>query len=97
MERGDVKALMANNAANARRHREVISQQINEIIISAIFKKWPDLILGSNIRKLPRPHTAHGIATQINETVSGMFKEKNISSQIPSVSAISKRVKKLIK
>jgi hypothetical protein len=97
MERNDVKALMVDSAANARRHREVVSQQINEIIISAIFKKWPNLISGGNIRKLPRPHTAHGISAQIKQNVSRMFKEKNIRSGTLSVSAITKRVEKLIK
>ena len=86
MEKRDVKSLMENNAANARRHKALASQQIDATIKSVILEKYG---------KFPKSITPNAISNNIQSEVSRILKEKNIRDCELRVSAISKRVKKL--
>jgi hypothetical protein len=97
MEKRDVIALRADSAANARRHRKVVGEQIDKIIKTAIVRHYPSLISAGTIRKPSRPLTTHGVASGIKGDVSKLLKEKNIRPRKLSVSAITKRVEKLTK
>ena len=86
MEKRDVNSLMENNAANARRHKALASQQIDATIKSFILEKYG---------KFPKSITPNAISNNIQSEVSRILKEKNIRHRELRVSAISKRVKKL--
>jgi hypothetical protein len=88
MERREVKALMVDSAANARRQKKVVSQQIDEVIKSVILARYG---------RMPKSTTANAIATKIQSDVSRGLTENNIGNRELGVSAITKRVKKLIK
>jgi hypothetical protein len=95
MEKHEIVAITGRSAAHARQRRELISLQIDDIIKSAILSKYPSLNSDGNIKKPLRSLTPHGIATQIDPDVSRLLKEKSIPEL--GVSAITKRVKNLIK
>jgi hypothetical protein len=86
MEKRDVKSITENNAANARRHRALVSQQIDATIKSIILKTYG---------KFPKSITPNAISNNIQSEVSRKLKEKNILDRELCVSAISKRVQKL--
>jgi hypothetical protein len=86
MEERDVKSLMENNAANARRHRALASQHIDAAIKSIILEKYG---------KFPKSITPNAISNNIKSDVSRKLKEKNILDRELGVSAIRKRVQKL--
>jgi hypothetical protein len=86
MEKRDVKSLTDNNAANARQHRALASQQIDATIKSVILEKYG---------KFPKSITPNAISNNIQSEVSRMLKDKNIRDRELGVSAITKRVQKL--
>ena len=86
MEKRDVKSLVENNAANARWHRALASQQIDATIKSIILEKYG---------KFPKSITPNAISNNIKNDVSRKLKEKNILEHELGVSAICKRVQKL--
>jgi len=87
MEQHDVKSLMANSAAHARQYRARDSQHIDELIKSAILARYG---------KIPTLITANAISLNIQSDVSRVLVEKNILKRGLAVSAITKRVQKLL-
>jgi hypothetical protein len=87
MERSAIKSLKNKHVAKARQYRALVSQQIGEVIKSTILAKYG---------RIPKTITANAISKNIQSEVSRILKEKNIRDRQLVVSAITKRVQKLI-
>jgi hypothetical protein len=100
MEKRDITVLADQRAAYARQRKELLSRQIDEIIKVAMQMRYPSFSSDGDSKIRSGSLTAHGIATQIEDDVSRLLKERNIGysqKQKLGVSAITKRVRNLIK